>query len=395
MKICYLDAFSGISGDMTVGALVDAGADQARLLDMLEGLGTGARLHFETVKRRGFRATKFVVELPPEQNHGHRHLPEVLELLERSSLPSRVKEMAAAVFHTLARAEAAVHGIPVEKVHFHEVGAVDSIVDIAGAAAGFYLLGVDRIYCSPVNLGTGSVRTQHGVLPVPAPATAELLRGKPVYASGPALELTTPTGAAIAVTLAEAFGPLPPIQIEAIGYGAGTKELDDRPNVLRVIVGQASGATEAIQVAVIETNIDDASPELLAHATEQLMAAGALDVSLSPLIMKKGRPGVLLRVIAPLERREELAARLLEETTTFGVRMYSAERRVKARQLVEVETRYGTARVKVASDGSFSPEFEDCRRLALEKGVPVKQILTEVSCRYWEQHRKLESNSDR
>ena len=380
MKICYLDAFSGISGDMTVGALLDAGADQGALLGILESLGTGAQFKIEKTSRRGMAATKFNVIAGDAK--GHRHLKDILELIGKSNAPDRVKQNAAAVFQRLGEVEAKVHGIPLAKVHFHEVGAVDSICDIVGACAGFDLLAVDTIHSSALNAGSGTVETEHGRLPVPAPATAELLTGKPIYASGPALELTTPTGAAIAVTLAADFGALPPMRISATGYGAGDKDFPQHANVLRVLVGETSDARESTTVAVIEANIDDSSPQVLGYAMERLLEAGALDVTLEYVLMKKSRPGTLVRVIAKPEDRELLAQMMFAETSTLGLRIYPAERRVQARRILEVETIHGNVRIKIAGDGSFAPEYEDCRKLALRSGVPLKQILADASVAY-------------
>src|SRR6185312_4277693 len=239
MRVCYLDAFSGISGDMTVGALVDAGADSEELIRVLNQLGTGARFRVEAVKRKGIRASKFYVEAP--ETKGHRHLPHILRIIEGSTMSARAKQNATQVFQKLGEAEAKVHGIAIEKVHFHEVGAVDSICDILGACTALDLLGVDELHCSAINVGSGTVNTEHGVLPVPAPATAELLTGKPIYSRGPAVELTTPTGAAMAATLAADFGPLPPMRIASTGYGAGDKDFAEHANVLRVLVGETSG----------------------------------------------------------------------------------------------------------------------------------------------------------
>jgi uncharacterized protein (TIGR00299 family) protein len=303
-------------------------------------------------------------------------------MIEGSSFPDRAKQNAIAVFQRLGEAEASVHGTPVEKVHFHEVGAADSIADIAGACLALDLLGVEQIYCSALNVGSGTVNTEHGLLPVPAPATAALLAGKPIYSSGPAVELTTPTGAAIAVTLAQQFGSLPPMRIERTGFGAGDRDFPGQANVLRVLIGEASTAVEAAAVAVIEANIDDSTPELLGYVLELLLERGALDVTLSPLQMKKNRPGVLLRAIARPEDRETLAALVLEETTTLGVRIYPAERRVQERRIVEVETPHGTVRVKVAADGSFAPEYEDCRRIARSAGLPLKNVVAEAGRLY-------------
>lgn len=290
MRICYLDAFSGISGDMTVGALADAGADSAALSAALAALGTGATFEFEKTARGGIGATKFHVREPEQHHHHHRHLAHVLELIDRAGLPARVKQNASAVFRKLGEAEARVHQVPLEKVHFHEVGAVDSISDIVGACLGFELLGIEEIHCSAVNVGSGTVETEHGVLPVPAPATAALLEGKPIHAHGPAKELTTPTGAAIAATLASQFGALPAMRIAQIGYGAGGHDFPTQSNVLRVLIGEKTGASEAATISVIEANIDDSSPEVLGFALERLLAAGALDATLTPLSMKKSRP---------------------------------------------------------------------------------------------------------
>ncbi|MCS6951897.1 MAG: nickel pincer cofactor biosynthesis protein LarC [Bryobacterales bacterium] len=379
MKICYLDAFSGISGDMLVGALADAGAPPEALLEGLRGLGLEASYEFTRTRRAGIAATKFHVRGGRSANH--RHLHQILDLIERSGLPERVRRNAAAVFQNLGQAEAKIHGLPIEKVHFHEVGAVDSISDIVGACLGLELLGVEAVHCSAVNVGSGTVQTEHGTLPVPAPATAELLRGKPVYAQGPAAELTTPTGAALAVTLACEFGPMPPLRISQTGYGAGERDFPQQANVLRVIVGEASGATEAATVCVIEANLDDASPQVLAYATERLFEGGALDVTLAPLQMKKGRPGTLIQVVARPEDRERLASILFAETTTLGLRWWHAERRVQERRWVEVETRYGRVRIKVG-ESSWAPEYDDCQRLAREAGVPLKEVLAEASFTY-------------
>jgi uncharacterized protein (TIGR00299 family) protein len=380
MRICYLDAFSGISGDMTVAALADAGADAKALLAALDSLQTGATFRLEKTKRGEVAATKFHVDA--SGSTAHRHLKQILEMIDRADLQPRAKHNAKAVFERLGAAEAHVHDIPIEKVHFHEVGAVDSICDIVGACVLFDLLGIDAIYSSPLNVGSGTVQTEHGLLPVPAPATAELLKGKPAYSRGPSLELTTPTGAAIAAALAVDFGAMPAMRICATGYGAGSKDFPEHANVLRVMIGEASGASESTTVAVIEANIDDATPQVLGYAMERLFDAGALDVTLESVLMKKNRPGTLLRIIAAPETRESLAQILFEETTTLGLRIYPAERRVKARRTVEVETAHGRVRIKIAEDGSFAPEFDDCRRVAREAGVPLKQILAEASLAY-------------
>jgi len=380
MKICYLDAFSGISGDMTVGALADAGADTTALVCALRSVKTGAAFRFEKTKRRGIAASKFHVDQVEAKNH--RHLPQILEMIDRADLPKRAKLNASKVFERLGEAEARVHDIPVEKVHFHEVGAADSISDIVGACLGLELLGVEAVYSSPLNVGSGTVATEHGVLPVPAPATAELLKGRPVYARGPSAELTTPTGAAIATTLAVEFGAMPAMQILATGYGAGSRDYPEHANVLRVIIGESSTASESTTVSVLEANIDDSTPQVLGYAMERLFEAGALDVTLESVLMKKNRAGSLLRIIATPETREMLAKIVFEETTTLGLRIYQAERRVKARSFVEVDTAHGRVRIKITDDGSFAPEYDDCRKLARETGVPLKHILAEANLAY-------------
>jgi len=382
---CYLDAFSGISGDMLVGALADAGADPLTIVNAVASLDVGAVVSFEKVKRRGISATRYVVAV--EQTSKHRHLSHILKIIGSAELSERAKSSAEAVFRRLGAAEAEVHQVPIEKVHFHEVGAADSIADIVGACVGFDALGVDTVVCSPVNVGSGTVETEHGVLPVPAPATARLLENAPVYARGPAAELTTPTGAAVAMTLASRFGVLPPMKIARTGHGAGCRDFSEHANVLRVILGEPTGVSEALEVSIVEANIDDLNPQVLAYAAERLMEAGALDVTLQPLVMKKGRPGHLLRVIARPEDREGLTQIIFAETSTLGLRMYTAERRVQERACVEVATPYGPVRVKVSGEGSYAPEYEDCRKLARESGVPLKEILAAANQAYLAQKR--------
>jgi uncharacterized protein (TIGR00299 family) protein len=378
--LCYLDAFSGISGDMLVGALADAGADRAAVIDALASLEIGAALSFERVKRCGIAATKFHVAVA--DTHAHRHLAHILKMIEKAALPDRAKQNATAVFQRLGEAEAAVHQVPVERVHFHEVGAADSIADIVGACVAFELLGVTSIVSAPLNVGSGTASTAHGILPVPAPATAALLLGKPIYSEGPAVELTTPTGAALAVTLARTFGAMPPMKIAAAGYGAGGYDFPDRANVLRVILGEETGATEATTITVLEANIDDLSPQILAYAMDRLLEKGALDVTLQPIEMKKGRPGTLLRVLARPEDRETMVQVIFAETSTLGLRTYTAERRVQARHWVDVETPHGKVRMKVSGEGAYAPEYEDCRRIAHESGVPLKTVIAEANFTY-------------
>lgn len=373
MKICYFDAFSGISGDMSVGALVDAGADWATIQNALESLSLGARLRLDRVKRNGLAAAKFSVEAPPQT--AHRHLSHVETIIGAASLSDAARGRALAVFRCLAEAEAKSHAVPIERVHFHEVGAVDSICDIVGACVALELLGIGEVHASRVNTGSGTVVTEHGVLPVPAPATAELLKNVPIYAAGPETELTTPTGAALLATFAAGFGPVPSMRIRAQGFGAGDKDFPGRANVLRVLIGERTNAAESLVVTVLEANIDDATPQMLGYAMERLFEAGALDVTLAPIYMKKNRPGTQLSAIAPPELSEQIIAALFAETTTLGVRVFSAERRVLARRTSEVETAFGKIRVKYTEAGGFAPEYEDCRQAARQSGRPLREVM--------------------
>jgi len=381
MRIAYLDAFSGISGDMTVGALLDAGAPAEPLLAALDALPTGARYEIEKTARRGIAASKFRVHLDPAPAK-HRHLHHILDMIGAAPLTARAKQNASNVFQRLGEAEAAVHGVEIRKVHFHEVGAADSIADIVGTCVALDLLDIEELHVSPVNVGSGTVETEHGTLPVPAPATARLLEGKPIYARGPELELTTPTGAALAATLAASFGPLPPMRIASIGHGAGDRDFKQHANVLRVLIGERTAAAEAAVVSVIEANIDDSSPQVLGYALEKLMDAGALDASLSPLQMKKNRPGSLLRVIARPEDQERLAQIVFAETSTLGLRIHAAERRVEERRMVTVETPYGPVRGKLSGQGSFAPEYEDCREIAGRTGTPLPRVLAAATAAF-------------
>lgn len=377
MKLCYFDAFSGISGDMAVGALVDAGADWPAVRNALESLNLGASFRLEKTKRNGIAASKFSVDGFEQKKH--RHLPHIEKIILSGNLSEASQKNALAVFLRLGEAEAETHGIAVEKVHFHEVGAVDSICDIVGACVGLDLLGATDIRSSAINVGSGTVNTEHGVLPVPAPATARLLRDKPIYSSGPAAELTTPTGAALLSTLATDFGGVPPVRVLSQGFGAGDKDFPNQANVLRVIIGEHPDASEATTVTVIEANIDDSTPQVLGYAMERLFAAGALDVTLTPIFMKKNRPATLISVMAEPRLADQLAAVMFAETTTLGVRIAQAERRVLARQTTEVETLYGTIRIKHTEMGSFAPEYEDCRKAAITRGVPLRTVIAEAN----------------
>ena len=366
---------------MTVGALVDAGAPAGALIDALKSLDTGAQFEVEKTRRGGVTASKFHVIFEPK-GHPHRHLKPIFAMIDKAHISDRAKQNASNVFKRLGDAEAGVHGIGIEKVHFHEVGAIDSIADIVGACVAFDLLNISEIHTSAINVGSGTVNTEHGLLPVPAPATAVLLIGTPIYSKGPAMELTTPTGAALASTLSSSFGPMPAMQILQIGYGAGDRDFKDHANVLRVLIGETTTIAEAMRVSVIEANIDDSSPQLLGYALERLLNSGALDASFSPLQMKKNRPGSLLKVIAKPEDQERLASIIFAETSTLGLRVYSAERRVETRQIISVETTFGPIRIKVSGHGSFAPEYDDCREIALRTGTPLPQVLAAAQQAY-------------
>jgi len=381
MKICYFDAFSGISGDMTVGALLDAGADWAFVESSLHSLNLGATYELEKTKRRGIAASKFHVR--GGEQKAHRHLPHIEKIIRSADLPPQARDNAIAVFHRLGEAEALSHNVPIEKVHFHEVGAVDSISDIVGACVALASLSIEEVFASRINVGSGTVLTEHGILPVPTPATTELLKQAPVYSAGPETELTTPTGAALLATLAKGYGGLPPVRVLAQGFGAGDKDFPSQANVLRVIIGERTGATEATTVNVLEANIDDSSPQVLGYAMERLLEAGALDVTLAAVLMKKNRPGTLLSVIATPPDTERLAQVIFAETSTLGLRIFEAARRVAARQFAEVDTSYGPVRIKLSDNGSFAPEYDDCRTIALSKGVPIRTVLAEASHVYW------------
>jgi pyridinium-3,5-bisthiocarboxylic acid mononucleotide nickel chelatase len=384
-KTAYLDAFSGLSGDMLVGALADAGADPDAITEAIVSLQINATVSFEKVKRAGMSGTKFRVRA--EETKKHRHLPHIEKIIAAADLTETARRNAIAIFRKLGEAESHVHNVPIEKVHFHEVGAADSISDIVGTAVALDLLEIDRVYCSPVNVGSGTVNTEHGLLPVPAPATALLLKGAPVYSRGPEMELTTPTGAAVAATLTQGYGPMPPMKISGIGYGAGDRDFPGHANLLRIVVGEPTAAEESLTVSVIEANIDDLNPQVLAYASERLFASGALDVSIQPIVMKKGRPGNLLRVVCKPEQREALVQIIFAETSTLGVRIHDAERRVQARSFEEVETPYGPVRIKISGDGSYAPEFEDCRALAEKTGVALKHIIAEANFAYLKRSR--------
>ncbi len=378
MRIAYLDCFAGVSGDMVLGALVDAGHPLPALRKALRAVDLPPfRLRVERVNRNGIAATLLhVVSSGKPPTRGWRDLD---RLLARSVLATSVKDTSRKVLRRLGTAEARIHGIPIEKVHFHEVGAVDTLVDIVGTAAALESLGIRKLFASTVNVGSGTMEVSHGLHPVPAPAALELLKGVPVRGSSPAVETATPTGAALLAALAEGFGPMPPMSVESIGYGAGSRDVRERPNVLRVLIGETTRAEDSETVVKIETNIDDMDPRLYENAMSACFAAGALDVWLAPIQMKKGRPGILLSALAGESNAGPVAEAILRETTSLGVRTARMERRTLARETRKVRTAHGAVRVKIGADGgrivTIQPEYEDAKRLASRSGVPVKDVL--------------------
>jgi len=378
MRIGYFDCFSGASGDMILGALVDAGLPLDALQAAIAGLGvSGIELSAETVKRGAFRGT-LVHVTTAEHGHPHRHLADITRIIEAADLPPEVQRDAARIFQRLAEAEATAHGAVIEKIHFHEVGALDAIADIVGSAWGMRRLGLDAIHVSPVNLGSGFVKGAHGTMPVPAPGTAALLAGFAAYGSEIPIELTTPTGAAILTTLACAHGPMPAMTIERVAYGAGQREIAAQPNLLRLIIGDDTGGLDRDHVSVLEANVDDMNPQFFEPLLDRLFEAGALDVSLTPLLMKKSRPGTLLTVLTEPRDADRLASLILAHSTTFGVRTCTAARWKRPRDFVTAMTSYGPVRVKRGWDGDrpaiLAPEYEDCRRLAAAAGVSIQTV---------------------
>ena len=377
MRIAYLDCASGVSGDMMLGALVDAGVELAQVQAGIDSLGLpSCRLATEEVKKNGFRALQLTVEHEPE--HAHRHLHHIVEMIDGSTLTPSQRELALRIFNRLAQAEAKVHGSTIEKVHFHEVGAVDSIADIVGSAIAWDLLGVDRIVCSAVPTGTGFVQIAHGRCSIPAPATGELLQGVPIAASDVQGELTTPTGASIVSTLVDEFGSLPAMTISASGYGAGQADFE-HPNLLRLLVGEnASGIRQGDQVVLLETNLDDTPGEAIGYCIEKLWQAGALDVATSALQMKKGRPGVLLSVQCSPADADRLAEIIFRETTTLGLRRSTVQRQTLPRRSAKTSTAWGEIAGIAATlpDGSerFSPEYDSCREIADKEKVPLAEV---------------------
>ena len=446
MRIAYLECFSGISGDMFLGALIDAGVPPRLLEETVAALNVGARLEISRVVRSGISATKVdvwvdgekdmpreeywakqeqqehrhshdhghghehhhdhqhssesdgsLVRTPPPHSHSHhRDLTEIREIIGKAAISDSAKKTAVAIFEALGTAEAKIHATSIEKVHFHEVGAVDAMVDIVCASVGAEALGVDEIVCSPLNVGGGSVKCAHGTFPVPAPATVELLKGAPVYSSGVQAELVTPTGAAIVKVLAKRFAAFPEMQIKKSGYGAGTREFPGLPNVVRLTIGESASKpaakTESDTVAVLEANLDDLNPQVFGYVMDRLLEEGALDVFGMPVQMKKNRPGTLLTVLCKPEDASKLSHLIFTETTTLGVRRRDEVRETLARRWENVRTQWGEVRIKIASMNgtvtNYAPEYEDCRRIATEHHVPLKKVMQEASREYTNSGRK-------
>jgi pyridinium-3,5-bisthiocarboxylic acid mononucleotide nickel chelatase len=406
MRIAYLDCFSGISGDMFLGALIDAGVPARLLEETVAALNIGARLQISKVTRSGITATKVDVleseavthehshhshDHDHEHSHSHSHehtrgLKEIREIILKAAISERAKTTAIAIFEALGAAEAKIHNMELERVHFHEVGAVDALVDIVCAAVGAEALGVDEIVCSSLNVGGGTVKCAHGTLPVPAPATVELLKGASVYSSGVQAELVTPTGAAIVTTLVKRFGVFPEMKIEKSGYGAGTRDFPGHANVLRLTIGetQTQIAAKTLQetISVLEANLDDMNPQVFGYVLDRLLEEGALDVFGLPVQMKKNRPGMLLTVLCRQEDVSKLTDLIFKETTTLGVREREEKRRILARKWITVGTRWGNIRLKVASMNgtvtNYAPEYEDCKKIAAANHVPLKNVIQEA-----------------
>jgi len=381
MRIAYFDCFSGASGDMILGSLIDAGLSPQRLREELKNLRIPTvHLRVKKVLKGGISATHVMVEGKGEKR-SHRNSKEILRIIERSSVEAEVKEKSKEIFKRIALVEAKIHQTPMEEVHFHELGGLDSIVDIVGSVWGIQQLGIEKIHVSKVNVGGGFVKCEHGILPVPAPAALFLMEGKPIYSSGVERELLTPTGAAILTTLGSEFGSMPPIKVDRIGYGAGRDNLP-HPNLLRLIIGTSESISGKEKVVIIETNIDDMNPQFYDYLIEKLLAMEVLEVFITPILMKKNRPGHLLTIISPSEKLPSVTKFLLRETTTLGLRWHEEERAKTDREILTGKTKYGKIRFKLARwEGkvvNLSPEYEDCKRLALEKKVPLKEVFEEA-----------------
>lgn len=394
MKIAYFDCFSGISGDMCLGALVGAGLSLKKIEKELKRLPVrGYSLSEKKVRRAGIAATKVDVVLSSGtrgQSAEVKKWKDIQKIIKTSSLPDDIKQKGQEIFRRLFEAESRAHGESINKVHLHELGGLDCLIDIFGTLIGLELHGIKSIYASPINLGSGSVQTMHGRLPVPAPATTEILRELPVYSSGIPFELTTPTGAAILKSISKGFGEMPVFVLKKIGVGAGTREFKNSPNILRILIGDIYKKSSNETVTVIETNIDDMNPQIYEYLMEKLFRKGALDVCMTQVIMKKARPGIRLSVLCDKNRRDDLIGMILKETTTIGVRYYEASRVTMERGLKDLQTRYGKIRLKISKfrgtdpfsgQGTglkYTPEYEDCKRIAKKSGVPLLEVIEEA-----------------
>lgn len=382
MKIAYFDCFSGISGDMINAALINAGLEVKQLRTELDKLNLGGyRVLTEQVMKNSLSATRFAVI--EEETQVFRHLNDLTEIIDKSHLKEDIKTGAKSIFRKIASAEAKIHNQPIKKVHFHEIGAVDTIIDVVGALAGLKILGIDRVFCSPINVGSGFVNFSHGRYPVPAPAAAELLKNVPIYSTDSGGELTTPTGAAIITEIAHGFGDMPEMKSECIGYGAGTKDFK-QPNVLRVFIGKVLRAADLAMdmISVIETNIDDMNPQIYDHLFDVFFSNGALDVFLSNIAMKKNRPAVKLTVLCDTADEKKFSGLIFRETSSIGVRIRQEKRYKLPREIQKIQTEYGEIKIKISKLRgeilSRVPEYDDCKRIAREKGIPLKMIYDAV-----------------
>jgi uncharacterized protein (TIGR00299 family) protein len=386
MRVCYFDCFSGISGNMVLGALIDIGLPRSVLHDEVAKLGLEA-FDIEVGRDERMKIHGTHVKVKARENESpQRSYRQIKDMIEESPLDMSVKEKSLDIFHRLASAEARIHAQEIDHVHFHEIGALDSIVDVVGTAVGMNHLGIERVFASRVPVGSGFVHAQHGRLPVPTPATLEILKGIPIYSSSLEEELVTPTGAAILASYSEGFGDIPPMRIEKVGYGMGDRVFEEIPNVLRIILGEGEGTWEGDRVWVVETDIDDMSPEIHGYLMERLPEAGALDVTFAPIQMKKNRPGTTIKVLSHEAEVDRIIDTLFRESTSIGVRLYPVRRAKLSRRTEEVETKYGRVRIKVSTDQkgrivNVMPEFEDCRRIAETKGIPLKEVYREIQSR--------------
>ncbi len=390
MKVLYFDLIGGASGDMILGALIDAGVPAEKLTEMLAGLKLDEfELIATPIEKNGFQATKVDIQVgdqPPE-----RHLKEILEVIRNSSLPTSIQNRAIRIFQKIASVEAGIHNKPVDHIHLHELGGTDTIVDVTGALLALDFLGVSHIYASPIPLGSGFIKGAHGQIPLPAPATMGLLKGLPVRSTEIKAELITPTGAALLAELVKDFSPPPEMKVEAVGYGAGTRDLPI-PNLLRVMIGETAETGNQIreQLILLESNLDDLNPEIYPYVMESLFNAGALDVCLVPVQMKKNRPGTQIQVLAEVQKAEDMRDILFRETSTLGIRQTQVDRYSLPRNIQDVSTSFGIVRIKVAGEGTkfqkASPEYEDCQKLARENDIPIQQVYQEAVKAYYEQN---------